>query len=162
MLLIRLQLHGWIDRRYGLQHGHHQGLQLDDIKRIAKMLQSQRIEKGTSLYHPGDPPDDIFIIDEGEVELRDPQRAMEPFEVLGKGNAFGYMALLTGLGAALGSLMFVGAGGLALSFIEGVAAGTMLTMIAQTMVPDAYFKGGSVIGLSTLMGFLVALFFKSF
>ena len=70
--------------------------------------------------------------------------------------------LLTGLGAAPGSLLFVGAGGIALSFIEGVAAGAMLTMIAQTMLPDAYFKDGPVIGLATLMGFLVALFFKSF
>jgi CRP-like cAMP-binding protein len=72
------------------------------------------------------------------------------------------LMLLTGLGAAVGSLMFVGAGGHSLAFIEGLAAGAMLTMIAQTMLPDAYFKGGSVIGLATLMGFLVALFFKSF
>jgi CRP-like cAMP-binding protein len=71
------------------------------------------------------------------------------------------LMLLTGLGAALGSLFFVGAGGAALSLIEGLAAGAMLTMIAQTMLPDAYFKGGSVIGLATLMGFLAALFFKS-
>ena len=48
-----------------------------------------------------------------------------------------------------------------MSFIEGLAADAMLTMIAQTMSPDACFKGGSVIGLATLMGFLVALFFKS-
>jgi len=71
------------------------------------------------------------------------------------------LMLLTGVGAALGSLFFVGAGDLALSLIEGLAAGAMLTMIAQTMLPDAYFKGGSVIGLATLMGFLAALFFKS-
>jgi hypothetical protein len=30
----------------------------------------------------------------------------------------------------------------------------MLTMIAETMLPEAYFKGGSVVGLSTLAGFL--------
>jgi zinc transporter ZupT len=40
-------------------------------------------------------------------------------------------------------------------------AGAMLTMIAETMMPKAYFKGGSVVGMSTLMGFLVAIFFKS-
>jgi zinc transporter ZupT len=72
------------------------------------------------------------------------------------------LMLLTGVGAALGSLFFIGAGGPTLSLLEGLAAGAMLTMIAQTMLPDAYFKGGSVIGLSTLMGFLAALFFKSF
>ena len=71
------------------------------------------------------------------------------------------LMLLTGMGAALGSLFFIGAGDLALSLIEGLAAGAMLTMIAQTLLPDAYFKGGSIIGLATLMGFLTALFFKS-
>jgi CRP-like cAMP-binding protein len=71
------------------------------------------------------------------------------------------LMILTGVGAALGSLFFVGADGATLSMIEGLAAGAMLTMIAQTMLPDAYFKGGSVIGLATLMGFLAALFFKS-
>jgi len=71
------------------------------------------------------------------------------------------LMLLTGIGAALGSLFFVGAGAFSLSLVEGLAAGAMLTMIAQTMLPEAYFKGGSVIGLATLMGFLAALFFKS-
>jgi hypothetical protein len=38
----------------------------------------------------------------------------------------------------------------------------MLTKIAQTMLPDACFKDGSVIGLAALTGFLAALFFKTF
>jgi hypothetical protein len=37
----------------------------------------------------------------------------------------------------------------------------MLTMIAQTMLPEAYFKGGSIIGIATLLGFLTAIFSKS-
>jgi zinc transporter ZupT len=74
---------------------------------------------------------------------------------------WGSLVVLTGIGAAAGSLLFVGAGNLALSFIEGVAAGSMLTMIAQTMLPDAYIRGGPVIGLVTLTGFLAALFFKN-
>ena len=45
--------------------------------------------------------------------------------------------------------------------IEGVAAGAMLTMIAQTMIPEAVHIGGSkVVGLSTLIGFLSAVAFK--
>jgi CRP-like cAMP-binding protein len=71
------------------------------------------------------------------------------------------LMVLTGVGAALGSLFFVDAGEFSLSLLGGLAAGAMLTMIAQTMLPEAYFKGGSVIGLATLMGFLTALFFKS-
>jgi len=45
--------------------------------------------------------------------------------------------------------------------IEGVAAGAMLTMIAQTMIPEAVHIGGTkVVGLSVLIGFLSAVAFK--
>ena len=47
--------------------------------------------------------------------------------------------------------------------IEGLAAGAMLTMIAQTMIPEAVHLGGtSVVGLSTLAGYLSAVVFKLF
>jgi CRP-like cAMP-binding protein len=47
--------------------------------------------------------------------------------------------------------------------IEGIASGAMLTMIAQTMIPEAVHIGGSrVTGLSTLAGFLSAVAFKIF
>ncbi|KPJ90482.1 MAG: hypothetical protein AMJ53_13450 [Gammaproteobacteria bacterium SG8_11] len=71
------------------------------------------------------------------------------------------LMLFTGIGAALGNLFFIDAHPFAISIVEGLAAGAMLTMIAQTMLPEAYFKGGSVIGFATLLGFLAALFFKS-
>lgn len=45
--------------------------------------------------------------------------------------------------------------------IEGLAAGAMLTMIAQTMIPEAVHLGGAkVVGLSTLTGYLSAVAFK--
>lgn len=47
--------------------------------------------------------------------------------------------------------------------IEGLAAGAMLTMIAQTMIPEAVHLGGTkVVGLSTLAGYLSAVAFKLF
>jgi zinc transporter ZupT len=47
--------------------------------------------------------------------------------------------------------------------IEGLAAGAMLTMIAQTMIPEAVHLGGvKVVGLSTLVGYLSAVAFKLF
>jgi hypothetical protein len=47
--------------------------------------------------------------------------------------------------------------------IEGLAAGAMLTMIAQTMIPEAVHIGGNrVTGLSTLFGFMAAVAFKVF
>lgn len=47
--------------------------------------------------------------------------------------------------------------------IEGLAAGAMLTMIAQTMIPEAVHIGGSkIVGLSVLAGYLSAVAFKLF
>lgn len=69
--------------------------------------------------------------------------------------------LLTGVGAALGNLLFLGLPPFVFSFTEGVAAGAMLVMIAETMLPEAYVKGGPVVGMSTLLGFLAAIFFKT-
>ncbi|MFW5784154.1 MAG: cyclic nucleotide-binding domain-containing protein, partial [Spirochaetota bacterium] len=71
------------------------------------------------------------------------------------------LMLLTGLGALLGNLFFAGASQEMFALVEGIAAGAMLTMIAETMLPEAYHKGGTVTGLSTLLGFLVAILFKT-
>ena len=71
------------------------------------------------------------------------------------------LTLLTGLGAMLGNIFFAGASHSAFALVEGIAAGAMLTMIAETMLPEAYHKGGTVTGLSTLFGFLVAILFKT-
>ena len=71
------------------------------------------------------------------------------------------LMVLTGLCAAAGAMFFAAAPLTVVSLLEGVAAGAMLTMIAETMMPEAYFKGGSVVGLSTLSGFLVAIFFTT-
>jgi len=76
-------------------------------------------------------------------------------------NMWTSIMLLTGIGAALGSIIFTGASASSHALIQGIAAGAMLTMIAETMLPEAYFKGGSVVGLSTLFGFLVAIFSKT-
>jgi CRP-like cAMP-binding protein len=71
------------------------------------------------------------------------------------------LMIFTGIGAALGNIFFASAPGMLFSFIEGIAAGAMLTMIAETMLPEAYFKGGSIVGISTLLGFLTPIYFKT-
>lgn len=71
------------------------------------------------------------------------------------------LMLITGIGAAAGSQLFVGAGPEIFALMQGLAAGAMLTMIAETMLPEAYLKGGSVVGISTLLGFLVAIYSKT-
>jgi CRP-like cAMP-binding protein len=71
------------------------------------------------------------------------------------------LMLITGIGAALGNVLLTGASHATLSLVEGVAAGAMLTMIAQTMLPEAYFRGGNIVGFATLLGFLAAIFFST-
>lgn len=71
------------------------------------------------------------------------------------------LMIITGFGAALGNVFFQEMPPFVFSLVEGIAAGAMLTMIAETMLPEAYFKGGSMIGLATLCGFLTAIFFKT-
>ena len=71
------------------------------------------------------------------------------------------LMLMTGILSALGSIYFAGVSHSVFAFTEGVAAGAMLTMIAQTMLPEAYIKGGEIVGFSTLLGFLTAIFFKT-
>lgn len=75
------------------------------------------------------------------------------------------LCIMTGLGALLGALIFPphpeGSLEYFVSGIEGVAAGAMLTMIAETMLPEAFEQGGgTIVGLSTLIGFLAALLVK--
>jgi zinc transporter ZupT len=69
--------------------------------------------------------------------------------------------LLTGVGAFLGAIFFQGVSPTIFALMEGVAAGAMLTMIAETMLPEASHMGGAVTGISTLLGFLAAIFFKT-
>ncbi|MCP4408188.1 MAG: cyclic nucleotide-binding domain-containing protein [Gammaproteobacteria bacterium] len=77
---------------------------------------------------------------------------------------WGSICLLTGVGAAAGAVIFppdpVGWMFYFVVGIEALAAGAMLTMIAETMLPEAFEQGGSIVGLSTLGGFLAALAIK--
>jgi CRP-like cAMP-binding protein len=86
------------------------------------------------------------------------QQGMGFWRILGMWSA---LMLITGVGAAAGSIFFEGAGPNLFAITEGLAAGAMLTMIAETMLPEAYLKGGNVVGLSTLAGFLIAIFSKT-
>lgn len=71
------------------------------------------------------------------------------------------LLVLTGVGSMLGNVFFTEASPAVFALVEGIAAGAMLTMIAETMLPEAYQKGGAVTGLSTLLGFLIAIAFKT-
>jgi zinc transporter ZupT len=68
--------------------------------------------------------------------------------------------IVTGIGACFGNIFFENVSPMAFALVDGMAAGAMLTMIAETMLPEAFHIGGSVTGLSALAGFLGTLFFK--
>jgi zinc transporter ZupT len=69
--------------------------------------------------------------------------------------------LMTGVCAGLGAVALDGAPATLFSLLEGIAAGAMLTVVAETMLPEAFLKSGGVVGLSTLAGFLMAILFKT-
>jgi zinc transporter ZupT len=69
--------------------------------------------------------------------------------------------IITGIGALMGNIFFENASPMVYSLVNGMAAGAMLTMIAETMLPEAFHIGGSVTGLSALAGFLATLLFKA-
>lgn len=71
------------------------------------------------------------------------------------------IVVVSGICAALGNLFFQGVSGETYAFVQGTAAGAMLVMIAETTLPEAYEGGGSIVGLSTLFGFLAALYLNS-
>ena len=70
------------------------------------------------------------------------------------GLLWGSVILVTGLGAAAGSVVFLNAPEQAFSIVEGLAAGAMLTVITQTMMPEALHRSGGFVGLAALAGFL--------
>jgi zinc transporter ZupT len=67
---------------------------------------------------------------------------------------WGTVILVTGLGAGLGSIVFQRAPEAAFAIVEGLAAGAMLTVITQTMMPEALHRSGGFVGLAALAGFL--------
>jgi zinc transporter ZupT len=68
--------------------------------------------------------------------------------------------VMAGICAFMGNIFFDNVSPVTFAIVDGMAAGAMLTMIAETMLPEAFHIGGSVTGLSALGGFLVTLLFK--
>jgi ZIP family zinc transporter len=69
-----------------------------------------------------------------------------------------WLALLiaSALAAVLGYVLIKRQPGAEGAAVEAFAAGAMLTMLADTMMPEAFAQGGRVVGLVTVCGFAVA------
>jgi CRP-like cAMP-binding protein len=72
------------------------------------------------------------------------------------------LMIMTAAGAAVGNIFIADAPRHLHGLLEGMAAGAMLAMIAQTMLPEAYNHGGWLTGLMTVTGFLAAIFMGTF
>jgi len=68
--------------------------------------------------------------------------------------------LVQGIVAGLGSFLLTGASASLVSLIESIGAGAILTVLAETMLPEAYERRGFMVGLSLLLGFLVIVLIK--
>ena len=66
------------------------------------------------------------------------------------------VALVSGAASALGYGLFDGASGDTNAVILGFAGGAILTMLADTMMPEAFREGGRLTGIVTTVGFVVA------
>jgi CRP-like cAMP-binding protein len=67
------------------------------------------------------------------------------------------LMVLTAVGAAIGNVFIADSPHHLRALLEGMAAGAMLAMIAQTMLPEAFEHGGWLTGLMTVVGFLAAI-----
>jgi toluene monooxygenase system ferredoxin subunit len=74
------------------------GLAADTLARLAALAASESHPAGAALYRPGDPAEDIYVLDSGRVEFtigRGERAAPDGF-MLKKGETFGWAALLEG------------------------------------------------------------------
>ena len=66
------------------------------------------------------------------------------------------IALVSGLASVVGYAVFQDSAPGTVAFVLAFAAGAILTMLAQTMMPEAFEHGGKYVGIATTLGFAVA------
>ena len=69
---------------------------------------------------------------------------------------WGTVVLASGLASLAGYALLDEASPNTIAFVLAFAGGAILTMLAETMIPEAYLRGGKAVGLVTTFGFGVA------
>jgi ZIP family zinc transporter len=69
---------------------------------------------------------------------------------------------LSGVSAAIGFWVLKDAPDTLGAFFQSFAAGAVLTMLSDTMMPEAFEEGGNLVGLFTVLGFALAVWLSSF
>ena len=70
--------------------------------------------------------------------------------------------LRSAVAAALGYALLGDASAAAVAVVQAFAAGAILTMLADTMMPEAFEHAGKVVGLLTTLGFAASFAMQSF
>jgi ZIP family zinc transporter len=68
------------------------------------------------------------------------------------------VVIVSTIAAAAGYVLLDGSSPDLIAFIQTYAAGAILVMLADTMMPEAFQHGGNVAGLVTVLGFALAFF----
>jgi zinc transporter, ZIP family len=71
------------------------------------------------------------------------------------------VTVVAGAAAALGNGALSSASADSIAFVLAFAAGAILTMLADTMMPEAFEQGGKAAGLLTTLGFAAAVFISA-
>ncbi len=66
------------------------------------------------------------------------------------------IAVVSGIASLAGYALFQDSSPDTIAFVLSFAAGAILTMLAQTMMPEAFEHGGKLVGVVTTLGFAVA------
>ena len=66
------------------------------------------------------------------------------------------IAVVSGLASLAGYSLFQNSSPDTVAFVLAFAAGAILTMLADTMMPEAFEHGGKLVGVATTLGFAVA------
>jgi ZIP family zinc transporter len=68
-----------------------------------------------------------------------------------------FVSIVCALASMAGFGLFANASDTTISFIQTFAAGAILVMLSNTMIPEAYEHGGKLAGIFTVLGFLGAV-----
>jgi ZIP family zinc transporter len=68
------------------------------------------------------------------------------------------VAVVCGLAALAGYVLFENAAPTSIAFIQTFACGAILVMLADTMMPEAFHHGGKLAGIITVLGFGLAVY----
>jgi|SRR5215211_1852027 len=71
------------------------------------------------------------------------------------------VTMVSAISSLAGYALFDEASGATVAFVQAFAGGALLTMLADTMMPEAFRYGGKQVGLVTTLGFALAFFIST-